>query len=517
MSTKLNYSSFDFDTIKNDMIKQLSAGVFKDYNMEGSNINQLVELFAGIGDLLNFYINMTANESYLRTADIYENINKISELIGYNPGGPKSSTTTITVSSSFMSPADDDYFIIPVTNTITSISSTSDGQAIKYTPVSQTTYVSVSGNNNFSTDLVMVQGEYITGTTFNGTGKSYQKFEIQDTQAIEEYLIVKVNGVSWTWVENIYTSSEKNIYTSRYNKNKLVELQFGNGTFGNIPTSGTNNITVDYIRTLDIHGAIGANELTKGFDNDIFLVDISNGVNITSMGKLIFTISQPNASVGHAIPLTEDDIRNYAPKAYRTQNRVVTKQDHEDLILAELNAYVQQVVTLNQNEYYDINPSAMVPETSGFNYNNIYMYILPKYGFNVNNNLKARILDFLEVHKMLTLNYIIEDINYVYVNVTIKFDRYKTSIKTIPEIENDLRTVIRDYFSKYKQKVGGTIKYSELLSNLNSVDGVSSLTMSLSANIPALSGEQLYENIDLNYTQFALVNSISADCIKDTN
>jgi hypothetical protein len=515
MATKLNYSSFDFETLKTDFLNQLATdGVFKDYNFAGSNINQVIELFSGLGDLLNYYLNMTANESFLRTADLYENINKIVELIGYNPGGPKSSVVTVSLSASFTSPLDDDYFIVPLDNTVTASSTTVDGQAIKYSPVSQLTYVSVSGNNIFSSEITLVQGEYNT-ENFSGTGTSFQKFEISEPQAIEEYMIVKVNGVPWVYVENIYNTTETKVFTTRYNKNKLVEIQFGNTTYGSIPPIGTDNIEVQYIKTLDIQGAVGSFELTS-FDNDIYLVDITTGSEITST-PITITITQSDASVGHSLPLTEEEIRNYAPKSYRTQDRVVTKQDHEDLLLAELNAYIKQVITLNQDEYYELNPEAIVPEISGFNYNNVYLYILPKYGFTINSNLRARIFEFLDTHKMLTINYVIENLNYVYVNVTINYKRLKTTIRTLSEIQNDFNSIIREYFSKNVQRVGNEVKYSTLLSSLNAVDGVSSLTMSLCADIPELSGAPLYENIVLDATQFALINTISANWIEDSN
>ena len=203
----LNYSSFNFEQLKADMIVNMKAnGIFKDYNFEGSNINQIIELFAGLGDLLNFYINMVADESFLRTADTYENINKIVELIGYDPNGPKSSEVTIRISSTFNSTKNDNYFTIPISNTLTAKTLSPDGISIKYTPINSTSFVSVSGSNTFTTDINLIQGEYQTDPIlYNGNGLPFQKYIIDDLDAIEEYIVLKVGGLEWTKVANVST------------------------------------------------------------------------------------------------------------------------------------------------------------------------------------------------------------------------------------------------------------------------------------------------------------------------
>lgn len=498
----LNYSSFDFESIKTDMITNLQANnVFKDYNFEGSNINQIIELFAGLGDLLNFYINMVADESFLRTADIYENINKIVELIGYNPGGPKSSEVTITVTSTFNSSKTDNYFTIPVIDTtLTATSVSEDGLPIKYTPVSSTTFVSVSGSNVFSAQMNLVQGEYQT-VNFDGTGQQFQKFIIDDLDAIEEYIIVKVGGLEWTKVANIYVEGADKIYSTRYGKDKKVEIQFGNGTFGEVPYAGTDNIEVSYIQSMNIKGAIGPNELTS-FDSDIYLKDIDNGSNDGE--ALTFTITQTDSSVGHNVPLSEDEIRNLAPRQYRTQDRLATQNDHEDLILSELSNFVSQVIVLNQDDWYLVTDEVITPETSGFNYNNVYLYVLPKYGYEVNQTLKSRILTFLDAHKLITINYVFKDLDYRYVDFNISYKKDPESLQTLTQIETDILNILKDYFSKTSMSIGGIIKYSEIMKNLTAVDGTTSLTLAISSDIDT---GWKYENIYMNDIQFPILNN----------
>lgn len=522
----LNYSSFDFESLKADMITNMKAnGLFKDYNFEGSNINQLIELFAGLGDLLNYYINMVADESFLRTADIYENINKIVELIGYNPSGPKSSEVTITASCTFNSSKDDNYFTIKhlptfengvqieAGQTLTATSVSEDGLPIIYTPISSTTFVSISGSNSFIADINLIQGTY-QQIFFSGNGQQFQKYIIDDLDAIEEYIIVKVGGLEWTKVNNIYVEGSDKIYSTRYGKDKKVEIQFGNGIFGQVPYAGDSNIEVWYIKSMNLKGAIGPDELTI-FNESVFLKDIDNNSN--DGAELVFSISQTESSVGHNVPLTEEEIRNLAPKQYRTQDRLMSSNDHQDLIIAELGNYISQVICLNQDDYYLVNPGALVQETSGFNYNNVYMYILPKYGYEVNQNLKSRVSSYLDAHKLITLNYVFKDLNYVNFNFNISYFKNPSSIKNYTQIQTDIGNVIRNYFSKTNMSIGGVVKYSELLKNLADVEGTSSLTLAISSDggyldsdstIPVSSGDGwYYRNIYMGAIQYPVINN----------
>jgi hypothetical protein len=84
----ISYVNYDFDTLKGDLINQLvETDVFKDINIEGSNINTFVNLISYIGALYGYYINSAANEVFLPTAKRYNNLNKIGQLLRYDARG----------------------------------------------------------------------------------------------------------------------------------------------------------------------------------------------------------------------------------------------------------------------------------------------------------------------------------------------------------------------------------------------------------------------------------------------
>ena len=86
------YATFDALTLKNLIKNRLRAGgVFTDQDFEGSNLSALVDIIAYSYHLSLFYLNQTSSEALFDEATAFENINRITKLIGYKPVGYKSS------------------------------------------------------------------------------------------------------------------------------------------------------------------------------------------------------------------------------------------------------------------------------------------------------------------------------------------------------------------------------------------------------------------------------------------
>ena len=86
------YLAFDALTMKSLLKERLSnAGVFTDHNYEGSNISQIIDIFAYTFHTLIYYMNRTASEGMFTDSKIYENINRIVKSLGYNPIGCQTS------------------------------------------------------------------------------------------------------------------------------------------------------------------------------------------------------------------------------------------------------------------------------------------------------------------------------------------------------------------------------------------------------------------------------------------
>ena len=84
--TKLRISELDFDQIKNNFKSYLKEqDIFRDYNLEGSNISMLLDILAYNTHYNAFYLNMIANEMFIDSATTRNAMISLSKLLGYVP------------------------------------------------------------------------------------------------------------------------------------------------------------------------------------------------------------------------------------------------------------------------------------------------------------------------------------------------------------------------------------------------------------------------------------------------
>lgn len=94
----IKYTSRDFNSIKKDLVehaRRYYQNVYKDFN-EGSFGSLMLDTTAYVGDILSFYLDYQANESFLETASEFENIIKHGRQVGYKFSNSVSSTGIAT-------------------------------------------------------------------------------------------------------------------------------------------------------------------------------------------------------------------------------------------------------------------------------------------------------------------------------------------------------------------------------------------------------------------------------------
>lgn len=94
----IKYTSREFSTIKKDLIdyvKRYYPETYKDFS-EASFGSLMIDTVSYIGDILSFYLDYQANESFLHTAVEYNNIVRLGRQLGYRHYGVESSTGLLT-------------------------------------------------------------------------------------------------------------------------------------------------------------------------------------------------------------------------------------------------------------------------------------------------------------------------------------------------------------------------------------------------------------------------------------
>jgi len=95
----IKYTSRDFESIREDLTnyaKRYYPSTYQDFN-EASFGSLMLDTVAYVGDILSFYLDYQANESFLSTAIEYDNVLKLAKQSGYSLGTTSSSTGLVTL------------------------------------------------------------------------------------------------------------------------------------------------------------------------------------------------------------------------------------------------------------------------------------------------------------------------------------------------------------------------------------------------------------------------------------
>lgn len=97
----VDYTGRDYYALRNELISVVKDRTNQAW--QGNDPNDfglaLVEAFAYMGDLINYYIDRAANESYLATATQRQTLIEIASMYGYSPSGYNSSMVDLTFTS----------------------------------------------------------------------------------------------------------------------------------------------------------------------------------------------------------------------------------------------------------------------------------------------------------------------------------------------------------------------------------------------------------------------------------
>lgn len=163
----IKYTSRDFESIKNDLkqfARRYYPDTFKDFS-EASFGALVLDSVAYVGDVLSYYLDYHANESFIDTAIEFDNIRKHARSMGYKYAGTANSYGTVAM-----------YVIVPAN---------SDGSAPQsaYIPIIKngTTFNSSSGGSFMLTEDVRFDDpkNEVVAARFNSTTGQTSHFAIR--------------------------------------------------------------------------------------------------------------------------------------------------------------------------------------------------------------------------------------------------------------------------------------------------------------------------------------------------
>ena len=454
------YVNLDFDQIKTSIKDYLKSNTnFTDYDFEGSNLSIIIDALAYNTYITSYNTNMAANECFLDSSTLRENVVALARNIGYVPRSRRSSRAKIS------------FFISGITETVTATiragiicnGSASNTSFIFSIPEDIT--VPVSNGVAIFNNIEIYEGSLITQNFTVDTAKFNQRYILSNSSIDTSTIRVKVkpsesssSTVTYKQIDNIVgVTSTSSSYLLQEIEDERYELIFGDDVIAK-KLSNDNYITVSYIVTdgKSGNGAAQFSFIGNVVDQDGATIDASNFSLVTT---------EENSRDGDDIE-SISSIKYYAPRIYSSQYRAVTSSDYES-VLGYIYPNVESVTAYGGEE---MNPPR---------FGKVFISVKPRNGDFLSDETKKELIQKLKSYAVAGIVPEFVDLKYLYVELKAN-PYYNTSLNDDPE---NLKTNISNALTQYSRsidvnKFGGRFKYSKAVSLIDSVD--SSITSNIS-------------------------------------
>jgi len=532
------YATFDALTLKSLIKQRLREGnTFTDLDFEGSNLSAIIDIIALSYHLSLFYLNQTSSESLFNESTVFENINRITKLIGYKPTGYKTAVLPFQAEASSRLPVNVytikrySYFAVDGTD---------------YSFISDASFSKTTGADEqltaLSENTLLYQGKYIEHPVISAIGEEFETVTLLvrdninqtpvniETDSINVYVKSVNTGKynEFTEINSLFnTNNTDYVFEKRLNENGFYEIKFGNGVNG-ARLNPADEIFIYYLKSDGIAGKVSAGKL-DGTNLNTFTTTQFEAISpdIYESNILILTPNLASAiaftnSVGSTSPNdieTVDQIKENAPRTFFAQNRIVTNDDFQAFIEKRYSNIISSTVLVSNESfvdnvikyYYDLGldrPNQdsrflfnQVKFSTTNQANQVYAFMVPKIKItDSDNNLsyltqaqKSEVINTAQSQKII--NSEIQPMDPVYVGVTVGLQDIFNTKPSVDDIEytdlviqrkqnnrisasriiEEANNVFEEAFDPANLELGGIINITAITTKILGIEGVSGL------------------------------------------
>ena len=453
------FTSLDFDEIKAQIRDYLRANSnFTDFDFEGSNFSILIDTLAYNTYINAFNANLVANESFLDSATIRENVVSLARNIGYVPRSKSAAKASVyfNVETSSSNPL---LYLKPGLVCV----GQADGTTYRFSTTEEN-YASIKGGvAEFGTaenPVTVYQGTFLQ-SIFVSNNSSDQRFILDNPNIDTSTITVHVSNASgvlgnqYTMIDNILKIDKKSkVFFVQEIQDEKYEILFGDGYFGK-KLDNNDIITVRYIVTDGENGNGAAKFSFQGVFTDKPTTDVNASTIIPSAGITVNTVQN---AINGAGAESLNSIKYFAPRLYSSQHRAVTGNDYEAII----QSIYPKTETVSVVGGEELDP----PQ-----FGKVQISIKPKNGTYVSDFDKQQIKNKLKSYAIAGINSEIVDLKILYVEIdsTIYYDTSK--ITNANKLKSDVSSSLTTYSKSVDiNKFGGRFKYSKILQLIDRVD-----------------------------------------------
>jgi hypothetical protein len=440
----LRITELDFISIRENLKTFLrSQNEFQDFDWEGSGLAVLLDILAYNTHYMGYYLNMVGNEMFLDTAQIRASVLSHAKAINYIPGSKQGALSKVNITVTPTITEDTEASSLTLEKYTRLLGYDKDGVNYPFVTIYSNTATKQAGSFQFS-NVYIKQGEVVTLQYLADSTNDKRRYEIPSANVDTTSISVRVQESNSNTDTKLYSlasdittlTQNSKVYFIEENENLNYTLYFGDDVIGKRPKDG-NIIICTYLDNVGSQ----SNNITGFTFTDYIGGKYRNNVRTTS------TVS----SYGGVDKETIEEVRYRAPYFYSTQNRAVTVNDYETLILKD----------------YPIIESVSVwggQDNDPVIYGKVFLSLKTKSNYYLTNFEKENIKQSLiETRNILTVTPEIVDPDYVYLQVkgTVKYDSQLTSL-TANEILAYAKAAIFDYSDMELNKFGSIFRKSKL-------------------------------------------------------
>lgn len=435
-----------------------------DYS-EGNILIIILSLFAAIAEVLHYYVDNMARETFLSTARRYDSVVKHGALVDYHARAAIAATVDVILSRSITGNSIGAKLTIPQGTLFTDSSGNSWLSArdvIWYSnvttckvPIIQHERYTASALNN----MVIPTGDRVIlnlGTLPNG------KYYEQGSMSLQ------IGGETWVLVDTFAKSkpTDKHFMVS-VDEALNPYIMFGDGTFGKKPAAGAKITNVVFYLTNGTQGNVKSNTITSV-------------PSVISSSITDATVSNAYDAGGGSNYENFTMLKEHIPLSVKTLGVAITKEDFESL------AMLVDGVNKAKADY-----------ECG---RKLTIYISPDGGAVASSELINRVYNLLSQRAPMTTWLKVKSAGKVQIILEMEVTG-KKSYKTA-EIQTQILTALYNAYSPEQAQIGGSVRLSDiyaLIDNLSTVDYLH-LTKFYIKPWPTT----IYGNKELNLGQFKL-------------
>jgi len=458
----LDYMARDYDSFLATMYKSIPEKLpeWTDYASPGDFGNALLQLFSHMGDIISYYQDRIANESFLGTARERRSIIQHLRLIGYSLSTAAPAAADLTI----MVPADASGEFRLNRGHAFATKSSKEKPSVRFEYNGEDKLINLT---SFLTDpldntrkiytLPVEEGMLIKDDILGiSDGSDNQRFRLNYSPLIlrsltdseqstrDVILITQLGSNITTWIlkESLVFSREgQHDFAIEIDENDRATIVFGDDQLGAIPAAGS-----QIIATYRVGG---------GKRGNVAALSINSIADAPPLSLLAASVENRTAATGGAERESIEHAVTHGPGVFRSLGRAVTAEDYKALAL----------------KFKGV--GKVRAESS--NWNSVTLYVAPEGGGLVSDILRANLLAYFEDKRALSTLIEVESVDYVKIYVTAKFS--VKSYYSRADVSSEVLRVTNDLLAFDNVDFAQKIYVSKFYEAIEAIDGIEYVTI----------------------------------------